>query len=175
MISASTVLPHITDNALAAISAVWRMERRQISTFFTGTSMLPAISPGQCVTIDCGALPLIGDVVVFQRKNTVGVHRVIALNASWLLTWGDANPLPDEPISHEMIIGVVRDVPASTRVIRYAITRMLFARADATADSLTKRVRLGYGVRAAWVESPCVFARKSIRALLRHITPCRTR
>ena len=83
--------------------------------------MLPAIAPGQQVTVECGVDPVIGDVAVFRFDSQVGVHRVVACTADWVLTWGDANPLPDEPIAPPRLIGVILgQVPAVPRSLRRA-------------------------------------------------------
>lgn len=166
-------LESLTEEELAAISTIWKRERRELATSFSGTSMLPAIIPGQPVIIECGAEPTVGDVVAFRRQNQVGVHRVVALSPSWLLTWGDANPLPDEPLEPICVIGVIRDVSAARTSLRRVLLRRLLASAKTPVDVLTRRVRFAYSVVAAWIQGPRVFARKCLRALLRPKLPCR--
>ena len=99
MTSAAGAREQLSADEIDAVGMLWKRQRRQFVTSFSGTSMLPAIAPGQLVTVDCGIEPAVGDVVVFRYSDQVGVHRVVARTASWLLTWGDNNPLPDEPIA----------------------------------------------------------------------------
>lgn len=129
--------------------------------------MLPAIAPGQQVLVDCGVEPMVGDVVVFRLGNQVGVHRVVARNAAWLLTWGDANPLPDEPIEPARVIGTIRAAAPAPRSMRRALLLLCLAPSHAPIDVLARRVRRAYGVRAAWEQGPLVFTRKVLRALVR--------
>jgi hypothetical protein len=155
---------------LDAIATLWRRERRVLVTSFSGTSMLPAIAPGQEVMVQCGVDPAIGDVAVFRFGDQVGVHRVVARGPAWVLTWGDANPLPDEPIEAAQVMGVIRNPPAGPRSLRRALLlRWLVSRA-APVDALTWRVRLVYHIRAVWGKGPRVFAGTTLRALFRRLS-----
>src|SRR5258708_36994374 len=100
------------------VATLWKRERRQFMTSFNGISMLPAIAPGQPVAVTCGIEPMVGDVAVFRYQSQVGVHRVVARTPVWLLTWGDNNPLPDEPIAPDLVIGVIRAVPPAPQSLR---------------------------------------------------------
>lgn len=101
-----------------AAAAIWSAHEREIVTPFGGTSMLPAIIPGQPLVVRCGQRPAIGEVAVYRRRGTaLAVHRVVASRDSWLLTWGDANPLPDEPVDADrQLLGVVGGVHRNGRI-----------------------------------------------------------
>jgi hypothetical protein len=167
---AARTLESLSAAELAAIASLWRRERRELVTSFTGTSMLPAIAPGQQVVIDCGAEPAVGDVAVFRYDNQIGVHRVVARSGSWLLTWGDANALPDEPVEPVQIIGVVRNVPAALHSSRRGLLVRLLAPRSAPADRVRYRVRLVQRAHSAWGEGPGVLAVMAVRAIFRRLS-----
>ncbi len=152
---------------LEAVATIWKRQRRELSTAFGGTSMLPAIAPGHDVIVDCGREPGVGDVAVFRFGNQLGVHRVAARGTSWLLTWGDANPLPDEPIAPAQVLGVIRDPAAFRRGAARAMLLWFIAAPGASAERLTRRVRLLYAAKTAYARGPIVFVGKALRALFR--------
>jgi Peptidase S24-like len=171
MTSAAGVQQSLSADEIDAVGMLWKRQGRQFVTSFSGTSMLPAIAPGQLVTVTCGIEPAVGDVVVFRYSDQVGVHRVVARAASWLLTWGDNNPLPDEPIAPVLVIGAIRDVPAATRSLRRRLLLWFLGSPRQPIDVLTSRVRLVYRARTAWRQGPLVFADLLLRALLRRMLP----
>jgi signal peptidase I len=107
-------LQSLSADEIDAVAVLWKRQGRQFVTYFSGTSMLPAIAPGQLVTVTCGVEPMVGDVAVFRYSDQVGVHRVAARSSTWLLTWGDNNPLPDDPVDPARII-VAMSPPPQTR------------------------------------------------------------
>ena len=131
--------------------------------------MLPAIAPGQLVTVACGVEPVVGDVAVFRYSDHVGVHRVVARGAAWLLTWGDNNPLPDEPIVPTSVIGAIRDVPAPKYRLRRRMLLWFLGSPGQPIEVLTHRIRLVYRAQTAWKQGSLVFAGTLLRALLRRI------
>jgi hypothetical protein len=154
---------------LAAIASLWQRDGRELATCFTGTSMLPAIVSGQQVIVDCGIEPVIGAVAVFRFDNQFGVHRVVARAASWLLTWGDANPLPDEPIELAQVIGVVRNVPAASRSLTRALLLRFVAPPKAPMERVRYRVRLVHRIRSTWRQGPLVFIGTALQAVTRRL------
>lgn len=165
----------VTEQELTAIASLWRLRQREFVTSFAGTSMLPAVAPGQRLIVACGITPIVGDVIAFQRQQLIGVHRIVGCGAEWLLTWGDANALPDEPIKRDRVIGVVRGTPAAPRSIRRLLLLRMLASRGASMEILTRRVRLAYAVKAAWAKGPAVFAAKCWRAINRFRMPCKIR
>jgi hypothetical protein len=156
---------------LDAVALLWKRERRRLTTSFSGTSMFPAIAPGQTVLVECGLDPAVGDVVVFRFANQLGVHRVAARNASWILPWGDANPLPDEPIEPTHAIGAIRGVRVGRVSARRRLLLQMLAPSSASLSVVTRRVRTAYRVRTLWGKGPLAFAAAAVRALLRRLTP----
>ncbi len=97
---------------LAAVSAIWKRERREIVTRFGGTSMLPAIPPGAEVRVACGGRVAPGDVAVVLSGGRIVVHRVAARleRGGWILTRGDATAVPDLPVREADAVGRVDGV-----------------------------------------------------------------
>lgn len=99
----------------AAVVVVPRVIGAIPLTVLTG-SMQPTYNPGDVVVskpVD-GESVRVGDVVTFQPYSddpTLITHRVISKSASsegiTLITQGDANGAPDEPISVDQVRGVV--------------------------------------------------------------------
>jgi hypothetical protein len=171
MTSAAGALQSLSADEIDAVGLLWKRQGRQFVTSFSGTSMLPAIAPGQLVAVTCGVEPMVGDVAVFRYSDQVGVHRVVARTAAWLLTWGDNNPLPDEPITLIRIIGAIRDVPAAPKSLRRRMLLWFLGSPNQPIEVLTHRVRLVYRARTVWKQGPLVFTRTLLRALLRRISP----
>jgi len=101
------------DRAVAdiALESLNRSGRLQLKV--TGTSMLPAISPGSYATIvktDAGrAEP--GDVVLVKSPGGLLLHRFIDLRLSggrpFVITRGDNNENDDPPVSPDGFLGVL--------------------------------------------------------------------
>jgi len=100
-----------------------------------GTSMLPALWPGEKVWVERAIVEDLrnGDVVVFVRDRELVVHRVVAAGETTagptLITRGDAQPQDDVPVLPSDVLGVVRfvcrfraDRPVSGRPSRAAST-----------------------------------------------------
>ena len=172
MLNPARPLESLSAAELEAIATLWKRERRELVTSFNGTSMLPAIAPGQQVVVECGVEPIVGSVALFRFHDQIGVHRVVARSGKWLLTWGDANPLPDEPIEPMCVIGTIRNVPAAPRSLRRALLLRFLGSPRTPIGLLTRRVRLIHRVRAAWAQGLLVFTKKSIRAVFRRRSPC---
>jgi len=168
---AARALDSLSTPELEAISTLWKRERRVLVTSFTGVSMLPAIAPGQEVVVQCGVEPAVGDVAVFHFRDRLAVHRVVPRTATWLLTWGDANPLPDEPIEPIHVLGVIRHGFAPPRSMRRGLLLRFLASPHVPIDLLTRRVRVAYRLRAAWGQGPLMFAKKALRAAFRPLFP----
>jgi hypothetical protein len=155
----------LTAAELKAVATLWRRERRELVTSFTGTSMLPAISPGQRVVVECGVEPEIDEVVVVRFNNQLGVHRIAARGSDWVLTWGDANRWPDPPIEAACVVGTIRNVPASPRSAHRALLLWFLLTPTASFERVRRRVQFLHGARTAWAQGPLVFVGKSLRAV----------
>jgi hypothetical protein len=154
-----------------AVGVLWKRQGRRFVTSFNGTSMLPSIAPGQPVTVCCGIEPMIGDVAVFRYSDQVGVHRVVMRADDWLLTWGDNNPLPDDPVPLARVIGTIPGIPLPGQSPRRRLLLWFLGPSRQPIEALTHRVRVVYRTRAVWKQGPLAFASTLLRALLRRIGP----
>jgi hypothetical protein len=148
--------PLLDSQALSAVATLWIAQLREIRTRFSGDSMRPAIAPGQEVMVRCGAHPSIGDVVVYRVEQALAVHRLVADGGAWLLTWGDANPLPDEPFDKSALLGAVVGVERAGAMSSVpTFSRSLWQRAllfglvpsGAPRERVAARVRLIHRMR----------------------------
>lgn len=86
----------------------------------TGSSMLPAIRPGdilqirKCRTEETGP----GDIVLFTRHRRLFAHRVVARAGAGLVTQGDAIAVPDPSVSASELLGKVTHVSRRGASIR---------------------------------------------------------
>jgi len=78
----------------------------------TGSSMLPAIRPGDVLLIrQCGVDgPAVGDVVLFTRERRLFAHRVVARSGAGLVTQGDGVARPDPRVDATELLGRVSHV-----------------------------------------------------------------
>ncbi len=70
-------------------------------------SMEPELSRGDLIFVRQTDEINLNDVVVYQEGSALIVHRVVSLYGDTVVTQGDANNAPDEPISTGQIKGVV--------------------------------------------------------------------
>jgi len=171
MTGAADAVERLSAAEIDAVGVLWKRQRRQFITAFNGTSMLPAIAPGHPVTVTCGVEPAVGEVAVFRHSDQVGVHRVVARSGTWLLTWGDNNPLPDEPIVPGCVIGAIRDVPVPAFPLYRRLLLWFFDSPERPIEVLTRRVRLVYRAKTVWKQGSLAFAGALLRALLRRMFP----
>ncbi len=86
-----------------------------------GTSMVPAILPGDLISIQRASMSQIspGEVVLFERDGRVFAHRVIgnagSLGASQLITRGDRLGYNDPPVSAAELLGRVTCIERGCR------------------------------------------------------------
>lgn len=81
----------------------------QLRMRVSGTSMLPALWPGDILTIHRhhpGQLRP-GDLVLAARNGGLAVHRLIAIHGPLVTTRGDALPRPDPPLPSDHLLGRV--------------------------------------------------------------------
>ena len=92
----------------------------------TGTSMWPALWPGDTVEIRSAQFDeiKIGDLAAFTRDDRIFIHRVIrnTMNgAATLVTRGDALPAEDPPVRESELLGVAS---VTERVPRTFLSRL---------------------------------------------------
>ena len=92
----------------------------------TGTSMSPALWPGD--TVEIHTTPLaeikIGDLAAFTRDDRIFIHRVIRNTtdgAATLVTRGDALPVEDPPVRESELLGIATVIE---RVPRTFLSRL---------------------------------------------------
>lgn len=137
---------------LRAIAEIWKRQRRELVAAFGGTSMLPAIAPGQPLRLRCGEAYAIGDVIAFVIEGQMAVHRVIAQGEGWIVTRGDARLLPDPPLTElDRVVGRVvalidgeaeRPVPPARFSIPAAIVTRFILTGALDAAAITRRMTL---------------------------------
>ena len=86
----------------------------------TGSSMLPAIRPGDVLWISrCGLAEAdLGDIVLYTRHRRLFVHRIVARSGAHLVTQGDAITDPDPPVNGAELLGKVVRIQRRGRPIR---------------------------------------------------------
>ena len=122
---------------------------RELVASFSGTSMLPSIASGQRVRIRCNPGPIVeGDVIVTTRTAMI-VHRAVICAGEVIVTRGDANVLPDEPVRDEHVIGRVEaievgdtfvSVPAHRGSIAQRVVRRIIAAVFLRSASMGDRL-----------------------------------
>lgn len=94
----------------------------------TGTSMLPAIFPGDRVTLTRPRSLKVGDIVLVDGPR---LHRVVAIDPErgTVTTRGDASSTDDPPVPVERVVGVVLAVRPAIRARLFFLARALAHRA----------------------------------------------
>lgn len=104
----------LRDLALAGLFESYRRDGSEAWLTTHGTSMLPLIRPGSRVLVEFGAVPEVGEVVLFTSRDRYVAHRVIARRggpaATRLIVKGDAEAHPDRSLAARDVLGVVRAV-----------------------------------------------------------------
>jgi signal peptidase I len=90
----------------------------------TGSSMFPAIRPGDFVTVHRlePAQVSIGEVVLFIREHRLILHRALGWKLSaeggrTMITRGDSLPYPDPPVSPDELLGCVTAIRRGRRLL----------------------------------------------------------
>ncbi|HKO02225.1 MAG TPA: S24 family peptidase, partial [Thermoanaerobaculia bacterium] len=144
---------------LAAIATLWKRERRTFTASFGGVSMLPTIAPGAPLEIVCGDEATTGDVILFLHRGQVVVHRLLATRGDWMLTRGDANPVPDLPITRDALVGRVA-APRYDESAWQRRSRLIVTSVFRIAPRLSRLlIALLWQIRRAWLGSAGLFLR----------------
>jgi hypothetical protein len=158
----------LSGEPLAAVTHIWKRQRRTLTASFGGVSMSPTISAGAAVTFACGERVGVGDVAVVLMEGRILVHRIVAVGrAGWFLTRGDATWVPDPPTSAEAVVGRVvgvdqKDVPDGPPAsrVRRTILALCVALLNAREDTGRGFIRLLWRWRY-WTElAPLAVARR---------------
>jgi len=85
----------------------------------TGWSMLPAIRPGDLLTVEHAQGEIAeGEIVLFSRDRRLFAHRVIAGERSSVTTRGDSMACPDLPLSRDQVLGRLVCIMRNGKTIR---------------------------------------------------------
>ena len=97
----------VTDLAVESLNISGRLRFRA-----TGLSMMPAISPGSCVTIKKTDIAAVepGSVVLVRSHAGLLLHRLVGRDGQFAITRGDNNKDPDPPVTCAQILGVMAAV-----------------------------------------------------------------
>jgi signal peptidase I len=94
---------------LAVLGAVVVLAGTYTPVAVYGTSMLPAIQPGDLILVDRTAAPRPGSVVTYDAETRWITHRLMGVDADGAMVLrGDANGWDDPPVAHDRAIGVGR-------------------------------------------------------------------
>ncbi len=86
-------------------------------------SMEPELSVGDLILVKEAEDVSVNDVVVYQQKNSLVVHRVVDVNGMLVTTQGDANNVADDPVDLSLVKGkVCFVVPAIGTLIQFLKT-----------------------------------------------------
>jgi phage repressor protein C with HTH and peptisase S24 domain len=93
---------------------------RELRLRVTGPSMLPAIWPGDILSIHpCGVAEAgLGDILLFTRDGRLFAHRVVSRSGECLVTRGDGVPDLDPPVKPGELIGRVFEIVRGRKRLR---------------------------------------------------------
>ena len=91
----------------------------EVSLKLTGTSMLPAVWPGDVVTVQrCNLAELQPrQIVLFRREGGLVAHRVVSVAQDHVITQGDSLPSRDLPVTLIEIVGQVTGISRNGRSV----------------------------------------------------------
>jgi len=110
-----------------------------------GTSMLPAIWPGDIVTVRRCKLEAMrpGDVVFYRRSEVLVAHRLLAKLGDCFLSRGDSLPACDPPADGSAVLGQIIAIERNGRPVPVARSwRLRIASALLRHSELCTRVAL---------------------------------
>jgi signal peptidase len=121
-----------------------------------GTSMVPALWPGDLATIEHTSMARLrpGDIVLFVTEGALTVHRVRRIEHGRLIAQGDSHAHLDPPVIESAVIGRVVNIVRNGRKI--SLHRSIAHRAGSfllRRSELFRRVVLRVG-SAPWSRSP---------------------
>jgi hypothetical protein len=94
---------------------------REIRLRVTGTSMLPAVRPGDVLRVRPKTSAEVGQIAVFERDGRLFAHRVIAQIGAHgrpqLITRGDALAVYDPPVRADEMLGEVATIIRDGRIV----------------------------------------------------------
>lgn len=83
-------------------------------------SMEPSFSAGDLIIVKEAEIYAVDDIVVFQDKNSLIVHRIIKTDGETVTTKGDANNTADEPVKISGVKGkVIFCIPFAGKIVSF--------------------------------------------------------
>lgn len=83
-------------------------------------SMEPNLSKGDLIFVQRTEPLQLEDIIVYQSGSSLIVHRIVSMYGDTIVTQGDANNVPDEPISTSQIKGkVIGHIPWVGNVLNF--------------------------------------------------------
>ena len=94
----------------AGLRAAWELLLRRaaggpVRVEARGTSMLPFARAGDSFTIAPTPSPRVGDILLFEHRGALTVHRLVRITSAGYLLKGDANAHPDGLFPLEALLG----------------------------------------------------------------------
>ena len=129
-----------------------------------GASMLPAIWPGDLITVRRRDLPELkpGQIVLYNRDGKLTAHRIQQLFGDHLITRGDSVPCFDPPVQADEIVGQVVSISRDGRDFRpeqrlwQRIASWILRSSDLLMRItlyLSRRLRSTWDLRTPWTNS----------------------
>ena len=86
----------------------------------TGLSMLPAIWPGDVLTVNKISPKMLerGQIVLYRGDGKLTAHRVVQVAHDHFLTRGDCVPSLDPPVTFSAMVGLITDVCRNGRAAK---------------------------------------------------------
>ena len=94
---------------LQALCELWRGSQKDVWLTLQGGSMMPTFRAGSRLRLRCCQyVPVPGDVIAFRRGTHLIVHRLLSVDPEGcLICQGDANAVPDVPITLSEVVGLI--------------------------------------------------------------------
>ena len=86
----------------------------------TGFSMLPAIWPGDVLTVQSLSPDLLqpGQILLYRRHGKLTAHRILRVAGDHLVTRGDCVPSLDPPVGWDEVVGQVVGINRNGRAVK---------------------------------------------------------
>lgn len=90
----------------------------------TGLSMLPAIWPGDVLTVRSLSPELLqpGQILLYRRHRKLTAHRIVRVTAAHIVTRGDCIPSLDSPVGWDKVVGIVVGISRDGRAIQLELS-----------------------------------------------------
>jgi signal peptidase len=86
----------------------------------TGLSMLPAIWPGDVLTVRSLSPELLqpGQILLYRRHRKLTAHRIVRVAGGHIVTRGDCIPSLDTPVGWDKVVGIVVGISRNGRAVK---------------------------------------------------------